>query len=1063
MWLDQYKDKKFQTNTYDSQDSRWVKDLYEELKQQEKLALDEQTKNSLNELKLDLSLELAYILEYGNWYLVEKWDTLSHINALLPEWFSLSIPDPKKLQSGKQIRVFVEKWIVYVKRVVIKDKKEIEIKEQISWSKIVWWTDEKSKATYQTYRLSRWATDCEMQLDEENWKFIAENWELIIPIDEVKSLEDLRAKTQDYREKKADEKALSIAKQLEEFDYNIDSNEYFSNDWKIVIPRELANDLKELKGLILVKREELLDNQAIDFASKASIIYKKDLKEYFISWYNVTIPRDNIKSLDDLMNIINIETERYLNNQWKDFALKLWIDFDETKKAYIIPNMNATILRDDVKSFEVLKVKYDEIISRQSKPKLEFFDYSVKSWDWMIKIIINNWQQLWLESNSRKNVLDYYDNNKKEIVESNGLKLSKNWDPIILLNSSLRLPVLGSDKSPLESKKVPSQEVLPQEKKKESLTTKDKPITQTDLNLPKEEKIYSTNSQSQPIENEKKSSVNETKTKVEIIHTQEPKIESNASEKKQPDSIKIESDNQTSKINQNQTPLSIENETEEVEPQDAPKQEDENSSIFDMPNFGIFNKIKKYTIKQQEAIEWNVSIIVWHEDASIKNKDKPKLVLPKQQEKITPPKIDILDDNISLPKTQLKVLLRRSDMNSQEIQLEKVYSMRNLKHGYSLNQFHPETVTKTINDNVYMLTLDWANIDQYLDKDWNMIINVSKLIEHSQFDYSALTAWYIAFKVDGKVTLYKIKEITNNNDIIIWDKLDYFSQSEYEAYKDIDKYHKFISKYDSSIYRWTIDSVWLDEMLEQDLLNVKFLFDLFMKRSIEKNVFEKYLKKVVEILPDQIINWKLSLSWEYFTEWNLKELSRFWYNTNKSDLEIIGFNNQKNWDYYRSNWIIPLCEPNILNHSISILKNIKTHKWAVDEYKWDLKIMWSEITYLLSRNKVVLDLNYETSVNDFVLGLKSFVIEDKVTLDLVTGMINGTLQPLDENEQQLLNSSIWSKTFTKEQDFYDNFVSLWIPEFSVKKVLSFANRVAKNEEQLNTFIMRLYLNLIKSN
>lgn len=1048
MWLDQYKNKQLQTKSLETQDSLWVKDIYDELKKQEKLALDEETQNSLKDLKIDLSLELAYILEYGNWYLVEKWDTLSHINALLPEWFSLSVPDPKKLQSGKHIRVIVENWIVYVKRIITKDKEEIEIKEQISWSKIVWWSNEQSKAKYETYRLSRWASDCEMILDELNWKFIAENWELIIPIEEVKSLDDLRAKTQQYREKKADEKALTFISQLQDFDYNKDTNEFYSKDWKIVIPREQVKDFQELKDLIAVKVEELHNNQAQDFANRALIQYKQDSKQYFIPWFEVYIHRDIVKSLDDLLNIINIETEKYLNSQWKQFALQLWIEFDETKKAYIIPNMNATIVRDDVKSFEELKSKYDEIISRQSKSKLEFLDYSVKSWDWMIKIIINNWKDLWLENNSRKVVLEYYNNYKNDIVNSNNLKLAKNWDPIILVNSSLKLPVHGVSKTIKEPIVWPIQEIKPKEKFHE---------------LPKPVQIeverYSIDPKSLSPIDEQPTNLNQ--TKVEVIHTQDQQKDSKVWEQLKSDSIIIEKEKSSPQLSQNQTPESLENKTIQVEQNDSIKLEDDNSSIFDLPNLGIFNTIKKYTIKQQEAIEWNVSIVVWHEDPSIKNKDKPRLAKPEQPQVIVPPKFDISHEQANKEKSWVKALLKRSDMKADEIQMEKVYSMRNLKHGFSLHQFYPDSVTKGLNDWLYMLTLDWANIDQYLDKDWNMLINVSKLVEHNQFDYSALTAWYVMLKIDWKVTLYRIKDITSSNDIIIWDKIEYFSQNEYEAYREIDTYHRFMSKYDSSLYSLLVDKVWLDEMLEKDLLNVKFLFDLFMKSTLRGDIFEQYLLKVVDILPDQLLNWKLNLSWEYYTESNLRELSRFGYNTKKKDMEVISFNNVKTSEYYRNNWIIPLCDPNILKHSLSILNSKGNHKWAITEYKWDVKLMISDIDFVLSKNQYKIKADHENNLSEFVLGLKSFTLDEKFSFDLVKWLIEWTLTPLDSTEQTILYTNMWHKTFSKEKEYYDKFIGLWIPEFNVKKVLSFANSIAKNEDQLNLFIMRILIQIVK--
>ncbi|MEF2175722.1 MAG: hypothetical protein V3575_04575 [Candidatus Absconditabacteria bacterium] len=1054
MGLDQYKDKNFQTNTYETQDSKGVRDIYDELKKQEKLALDEETQNSLKEMKIDLSLELAYVLEYGNGYLVEKGDTISHINALLPEGFSISVPDPRKLQSGKQIRVIVEKGVVYVKKIITKDKREIEVKEEVTGSKIVWGKDGQSKATYETYRLSRWAKDCEMQLDEKNGNFIAEGGQLIIPIGEVKSLEDLRAKTYEYRENKADEKALSFVSQLQDFDYNKDTNEFYSKDGKIVIPREQVKDFQELKDLIAIKVEELLNNQAKDFANRALVMYKEEEKQYFITGLNVSIPRDNIKSLDDLVNLVNIETNRYLDNQANEFALKLGIDFDEAKKAYIIPNMNATIVRDEVKSFEELKLKYDEITSRQEKPKLQTFEYSVKSGDGLIKIIMNNWDKLGLDSSSRKDVLDYYNNYKQEIVDSNSLRVSKNGDPIILLNSTIILPVHGVEKSTKQESKSSDIKIQEQTIQEQYIEVKKEPEKQETV-IPQVQIDKSQLNETQSSKNESKETLQDEKTPVLEIQT-------NACE------IDVQESPAITNQNQSQESEVVPERVEElvssgIEDRDNETLENEEKpSIFDITNYGIFKSIKKYTIKQNQLLDGNDSIIIGHEDASIRNKDKPKLIQPQEHEVLVPPRIDISQEQSNVPKSSVKAILKRADMTQQEIQLEKVYSMRNLKYGYSLNQFHPETVTKKINESVYMLTLDGANVDQYLDKDGNMMINISQLVEHNQFDYSALTAGYVMFKIDGKVTLYKIKEITKDNDIIIGEKIEYFSESEYEAYRDIDMYHRFISKYDSSVYRGSIDKVWLDEMIEQDLLNVKFLFDLYMKSTLRGQLFEEYLRKVVDILPDQIITGKLNLSGEYFSQSNLRELSRFGYNTKRQDMEVISFDKIKTGDYYRSRGIIPLCEPFILEHTLSILGKVKNHKGAITEYKGDIKLLSSEITFYMSKKEIVLDANFETTLNEFLLSLKSLAIDDSLSLSLISGMIDGNLKPVDQDEQKKLNESTGNKNFANEKDLIDSFKDIGLSEFSVNSVLSFANQFAKNEQQAQIFFMKIYSQSIKN-
>ena len=438
MTVDNFKDANKLEINLTQKDNVWLKDIYNEFKKAEKI----ETGKSLEELDLlknNVRNEVVYIMEYGEWYLIESWDTISHINAMLPKWYSIKISNPRKLLSNSNIRV------------TVKNNKLLINWEIENSSSIRWGLDATAKENFDLYKASKWAKECFMSYDNEKKVFIAENGDLIIDSRNIDTLDELKQKTIEYREIKADEKAIKIAEEVG-ITYDEKTNMYISNNWKFMTTRDSIKDAYELKLKIIEYRETIANEQAERWANESDCIYDKVQKQYSYNNSELLIDRDKIKTLKDLKIIIADYKENLANDKAYSIADNLkdkGVLYDSEKQLYIFNWGELVCSRNSIETIEDLENKIDEFIRTKESSKKEvvvektkFIEYKVKKWDMLWNIIRHNFQDLWLPNNKNSSIWQYYNDNKNEIISTNNLKMDRKWNPIIRIWQNIKLPTL---------------------------------------------------------------------------------------------------------------------------------------------------------------------------------------------------------------------------------------------------------------------------------------------------------------------------------------------------------------------------------------------------------------------------------------------------------------------------------------------------------------------------------------------------------------------------------------------------------------------------------------------
>ncbi len=442
MPIEDFKDKSKLEETLTKKDSVWLRDIYNELKKAEKketnISLEE-----LNLLKSDISNEVVYIMEYGDGYLVEKWDTISHINAMLPKWYSIKITNPKKLLSDSSIRVTVRN-----NKLLINGK--IEKKSSIRWGE-----NEESKKNFDIFKYWKWAKECFMSYDQEKNIFVAENWELIINGNTIHNLQELKRKTEEYREKKADNKAKKIADEAGVV-YNKEKNIFIAENWKIKIDRDQISNAYELKRKIIEYKEKKADDKAEEIADKSGITYDKEKNIFVAENWELIISRKDISNIEQLKKIIYEYREKKADDKAEQISISLKdqkIIYDKEKKLYIYNWWEFMCSRDFIKNANDLKRKITEYLiekeksmKKVEKQKPKYLEYKVKKWDFLWNIIKHQSHKLWLKHSKNKNIKDYYLKNKKDIISINKLRSDKKWNPIIKIWQVIKLPILKTKK-----------------------------------------------------------------------------------------------------------------------------------------------------------------------------------------------------------------------------------------------------------------------------------------------------------------------------------------------------------------------------------------------------------------------------------------------------------------------------------------------------------------------------------------------------------------------------------------------------------------------------------------
>lgn len=449
-------------------DSIWLKTIYNEFKKAEKVETGKALEK-LDLLKNNVRNEVVYIMEYGEWYLVESWDTISHINAMLPKWYSIKIFNPKYLLSDSNIRITVK-------------NNKLLINGQIdSSSSIRWGENEEAKNSFDDYKASKWAKNCFMTYDNEKKVYIAEEGKLVISCNKIRTLEELKQKTIEYRERKADEKATKIAEEAGVI-YNREKNIYITEKWNFTTNRDNIKNAYELKSKIVEYIELMANKQAKIWAIESGALYNEKKKQYSYNNLKLIINRDDISSLEELKQLLHDFDEKIAEKLAYNIANALkdkWIVYDSKSQLYVYNWWEFMCSRNLVSTISELEEKIDAYIkekkasiatTKEIKEKIDvpkFIDYKVKKWDILWNIIKHNFQNLWMEDNKNKNIWNYYNENKEVIIATNNLRLDRKWNPIIIIGQNIKLPTLQIENK--ETSTEDSQKNLPTSKEVEQM------------------------------------------------------------------------------------------------------------------------------------------------------------------------------------------------------------------------------------------------------------------------------------------------------------------------------------------------------------------------------------------------------------------------------------------------------------------------------------------------------------------------------------------------------------------------------------------------------------------
>lgn len=249
-------------------------------------------------------------------------------------------------------------------------------------------------------------------------------------------------------------------------------------------------------------------------------------------------------------------------------------------------------------------------------------------------------------------------------------------------------------------------------------------------------------------------------------------------------------------------------------------------------------------------------------------------------------------------------------IDSERVELIKSREEEKLKKRWFLDSYWWKIIITHIVDDVF--SVEWIswNITYYINWSNDVLVTLWNIWESPLFKQWLLLSWFIETKDDKWVYhLYRIREINwkdypswilsliwwdlSKISITKWEEVDKYSEEYYNAWVDISFYVWYIAigslkrpplKWDKLVMVW---NDFLDACISDKVLRIKDLLFFKERWDIDKDIYDKLLPKVVNLLLWQIWDKRFDMVWDPVTKEELDWYFKEWYITKEYYLQCI--------------------------------------------------------------------------------------------------------------------------------------------------------------------------------
>lgn len=191
-------------------------------------------------------------------------------------------------------------------------------------------------------------------------------------------------------------------------------------------------------------------------------------------------------------------------------------------------------------------------------------------------------------------------------------------------------------------------------------------------------------------------------------------------------------------------------------------------------------------------------------------------------------------------------------------------------------EIYKKSTIKKVKDWVFLFSIDWKNIINYKNNDWEILFNLKYIRDISKLNNKIIDelVWYKEIKNEKWIyDIYKILGKDKNWNILLDnEKIDTFSEKYYEIFVNKDFFSQyvnnkisdtFIESYKERINKWQnlnkintpnySDEI-LNDLFDLWVIRIKNIENYYKNNQITKEQFEIYLKKFQNILIKQIFD-----------------------------------------------------------------------------------------------------------------------------------------------------------------------------------------------------------------
>ena len=211
----------------------------------------------------------------------------------------------------------------------------------------------------------------------------------------------------------------------------------------------------------------------------------------------------------------------------------------------------------------------------------------------------------------------------------------------------------------------------------------------------------------------------------------------------------------------------------------------------------------------------------------------------------------------------------KSHYDGEDINSKNIYDW--LKKEWYLEEYPNLEIIKIKND-LYAIDATWNSIWLFVNKTWEVILNISTVSKQHYFKTACILAWYIEVKdKNWKYIMYKIKNIDKEKKIINPERIvDKHSEEYFKAWMNIAFFELSLSillfhKEATDGWYTPQSKEWLLIDIKYKVLKIKDLYEYKQKEQIDAKLFNELLPKVQNLLLEQIWDDRFKRAWREIT------------------------------------------------------------------------------------------------------------------------------------------------------------------------------------------------------